>query len=705
MIEGVNMRDTTTWSRILARWGIASLATVLAFATLTLVGAPSATAASTPPAYYPSGPQTDVPAATVTGGGWTPCYTDTYAGDLHTALPGLLTACTGKYLLLAGRATGSDTLSLLAAAPRSDVLFDTGGSSSATHTANGSEWYFHDSQAWGFANQGDSVDLSACDILAGPLRLCWHLLPGIGGFRIGDTTGLNSSADYERVVYQSGVQTITFTSTAPTGAVPGDTYGVTATGGASGNPVTFSIDAGSSTVCSISGSTVSFTHPGDCVIDADQAGNTDYLAGHATQTITVSKIAQSVAFTSTAPGSAVPGLTYDVAATGGASGNPVTFSIDAGSSGLCSISGSTVSFTHPGDCVIDADQAGTTDYAAATQAQQRVTVAQAATTSSVAVEPGQIIAHVTVQAPGVGTPTGTVDFTVGTAAVGSGALVDGTATLAYRVPAGAARTVAVRYRGDTDFAPSSASTARRDPSITAQVTSARPRHHGWYGAPVTVTFQCAANGAALATACPGPVTLRANAAGQSATGTVSAVDGGVATVSVTGIDIDTVKPAVRIAGAKQGATYLGTLPTPRCVAKDRLSGVASCRLTRHAVGSRVRWKAVATDRAGNKGTVAIRATVLPVDIQGAHRSGGAFAVRSGSTYTLVVTGTAHRPVYYDAALAPHRPVQRDKAFLPAGHHRWALGVSMTPGMRVGSHWNLGVKIGKKMVIVKVRVRA
>jgi hypothetical protein len=618
MIEGVNMRDTTTWSRTLARWGIASLAAAMAAAMLTLVGAPSATAVSAPPAYYPSGPQTDVPAATVTAGGWTPCYTDEYADDLHAALPGLLTACTGKYLLLAGRATGSDTLSLLAAAPRSDVLFDTGGSS-VTHTANGSGWYFHDGQAWGFANQGDPVDLSACDILSGPLRLCWHLLPGFGGYRIGDTTSLNNSTAYERVVYQSGVQTITFTSTVPTGAVPGGTY--------------------------------------------------------------------------------------DVAATGGASGNPVTFGIDAGSSGVCSISGSTVSFTHPGDCVIDADQVGTTDYAAATQAQQRVTVAQAATTTSVAVEPGQIVAHVAVQAPGVGTPTGTVDFTVGTTAVGSATLVGGTATLAYQVPAGATRTVAARYRGDTDFAASSASTARHDPSITAQVTSTRPSRHGWYGAPVTVTFQCAANGAALATACPSPVTLRANAAGQSATGTVSAVDGGVATVAVTGIDIDMVKPSVRIVGAKRGATYLGALPKPRCVAKDRLSGVASCRLTHHTVGSRVRWHAVATDQAGNKRTVAIRTTMLPVDIQGAHRSGGVFAVRGGSSYTLVVTGTAHRPVYYDAALAPHRPVQRDRAFLPAGHHRWALGVSMTPGMRAGSHWNLGVKIGQKMVIVKVRVSA
>ena len=51
-------------------------------------------------------------------------------------------------------------------------------------------------------------------------------------------------------------QTITFTST-PNGAYfPGDTYVVTATGGRSGNPVTYSIDPSSTWVCSVSGSTV-----------------------------------------------------------------------------------------------------------------------------------------------------------------------------------------------------------------------------------------------------------------------------------------------------------------------------------------------------------------------------------------------------------------------------------------------------------------
>jgi hypothetical protein len=73
-----------------------------------------------------------------------------------------------------------------------------------------------------------------------------------------------------------GDQTITFTSTAPQDAtVGGPTYTVTATA-SSGLAVTFTIDAAASSVCSISGSTVSFTAVGTCVIDANQAGDANY---------------------------------------------------------------------------------------------------------------------------------------------------------------------------------------------------------------------------------------------------------------------------------------------------------------------------------------------------------------------------------------------------------------------------------------------
>ena len=62
----------------------------------------------------------------------------------------------------------------------------------------------------------------------------------------------------------------------------------------------------------------------------------------------------------------------------GASGNPVTFSIDPSStSGACSLTGSTVSFTGIGTCVIDAGQAGNNSYTAAPQVQQTFTIGPA----------------------------------------------------------------------------------------------------------------------------------------------------------------------------------------------------------------------------------------------------------------------------------------------------------------------------------------
>jgi hypothetical protein len=87
---------------------------------------------------------------------------------------------------------------------------------------------------------------------------------------------------------------------------------------------------------------------------------------------------QSVAFTSTPPSGATVGGSYTISATGGGSGNPVTFSIDPSStSGACSISGSTVSLTGAGTCQVDANQAGGNGYDTALQADQSFTIAAA----------------------------------------------------------------------------------------------------------------------------------------------------------------------------------------------------------------------------------------------------------------------------------------------------------------------------------------
>jgi hypothetical protein len=191
-------------------------------------------------------------------------------------------------------------------------------------------------------------------------------------------------------------QTIAFSSTAPSNAtVAGATYTVTATGGGSGNPVTFTIDAGSKSVCSIAGKTVSFTAAGACKIDANQAGGGSYEAApQAQQSFAVGKGEQTIAFTSTAPTEARIGGAY--APTAKASSElPVTLTVDAGSSAVCSISAGVVSFKAAGTCRVDANQAGSANWNPAPQAQQSFTVTGPLTIGGVVRDGGKKKVHFT----------------------------------------------------------------------------------------------------------------------------------------------------------------------------------------------------------------------------------------------------------------------------------------------------------------------
>jgi hypothetical protein len=183
-------------------------------------------------------------------------------------------------------------------------------------------------------------------------------------------------------------QTISFTSTPPAGAFAGGAgYTVTATA-SSGLAVTFTLSAGSAGVCTISGASVSFVGGGTCTINANQPGNGSYQAApQAQQSFTVAaspppKSPQTINFTSTAPaGATVGGSTYTVTATA-SSGLAVTFSAAAGSAGICTVAGSTVSLVGAGTCTINANQAGNGSYLAAPQKQQSFTISKRSQTIS-----------------------------------------------------------------------------------------------------------------------------------------------------------------------------------------------------------------------------------------------------------------------------------------------------------------------------------
>ncbi|HUI89938.1 MAG TPA: MBG domain-containing protein [Anaerolineales bacterium] len=194
-----------------------------------------------------------------------------------------------------------------------------------------------------------------------------------------DTTNYNSliGASAGDFVINKASQSLTFTSSSPSNAEPGGaTYTPTANGGDSNNPVVFTIDAAAASVCSINDSgVVSFGGTGTCIVDANQAGNDNYTAApQVQQTFPVGKANQTISFTSNAPTNAViGGPTYSLSTTA-SSGLPVSLTIDASASSVCSISGHEVSFIGAGTCLIDANQAGNDNYTAAPQAQQSFTV-------------------------------------------------------------------------------------------------------------------------------------------------------------------------------------------------------------------------------------------------------------------------------------------------------------------------------------------
>jgi serine/threonine-protein kinase len=171
-------------------------------------------------------------------------------------------------------------------------------------------------------------------------------------------------------------QTISFTP--PASGTVGGSATLSATGGGSGNPVVFSVDSASAGVCSVSGSTVTYTAAGSCVIDANQAGNATYAAASQVQrTIQVngqqqpSQQSQSISFTPPGPGIVGDSATLSATAS---SGLAVAFSADPASGGVCTVDGSTVTYTAVGSCVIDANQPGNATYAPASQVQGTITV-------------------------------------------------------------------------------------------------------------------------------------------------------------------------------------------------------------------------------------------------------------------------------------------------------------------------------------------
>jgi hypothetical protein len=189
-------------------------------------------------------------------------------------------------------------------------------------------------------------------------------------------TNYSAAANVVRTVTATTVgQTITFgtLSNRVYGTAP-FTVSATASSG-----LTVSFNSQTTSVCTVSGTTVTLASGGQCTIQATQAGNTNYAAAPSVnQSFQVTQASQTITFgaISNKPYNTAP-FTLSATATSG-----LAVSFASLTTPVCTVSGSTVTLTGVGTCTIQATQAGNADYAAATPVSRSFSVTQASQTIS-----------------------------------------------------------------------------------------------------------------------------------------------------------------------------------------------------------------------------------------------------------------------------------------------------------------------------------
>ncbi len=142
----------------------------------------------------------------------------------------------------------------------------------------------------------------------------------------------------------------------------------------SGDAVVVTVSPASS--CTVSGDTVTFgANNTTCNIYFNDPGGANYAAAtQQEQTIAVGKVANSISVTST-DATAIVGGQYTPSASA-TSGDPVVVTVDSSTSpsNACSLGSGTVTFYAAGNCILDFNDQGNTDYLAAAQYQQTITV-------------------------------------------------------------------------------------------------------------------------------------------------------------------------------------------------------------------------------------------------------------------------------------------------------------------------------------------
>ena len=280
-------------------------------------------------------------------------------------------------------AIGKATQTISFAKP-SDVVFTPGGmrTLAATGGASGLPVTFASTTS-GVCTTGGSNGATVTHVSVGTCS--------ITASQAGNTNYAAAADVSQSFTIGQATQTISFAKPADQVYGPGKTLMLVASGGASGNPVVFT--SGGTSVCTVSGSTVTLRASGSCSITANQAGNANFAPAPAVvQTFAVTLITTTTTLTSsnTAPLMGAP-VTFTATVTQNTSGSsdntlssaPLTGAVTFTSNGivLCGNvplangqASCTTAFNAPGAYAVAAQYSGGGDTSSSTSSLVTQTV-------------------------------------------------------------------------------------------------------------------------------------------------------------------------------------------------------------------------------------------------------------------------------------------------------------------------------------------
>jgi len=283
-----------------------------------------------------------------------------------------------------------------------------------------------------------SGSLVGADTLSGALT---YTGTNAGSYAIGIGTLANSKyiitlASVNFTITQATQSAVTLSSLSSGYSPSNKSVALTGTGGTGTGSYLTALDASNTTLgCSVTGTTLTYTTAGTCVIAVTRSSDTNYLARTDAVSFSIGLASQTITFNSLSAKS-YSSDTFTVSATSSAS---LTVVFTSGSNSVCTTSGtsgSTITLLGVGTCVINANQPGDTNTGAAGQVSQNFTVNPRAIT---------VTADAKTKVYGASDPTFTYSITTGSLVLGdalTGALTRaaGTDVGTYQIQQGALTT-------------------------------------------------------------------------------------------------------------------------------------------------------------------------------------------------------------------------------------------------------------------------